>query len=273
MLFISNADTTYNIERYVELFPRSKILRMSDPIPHGGETIMLIASPDKETIKKVQELVGMKRRFICMVKCTSLVVLPIYKDLLALSDTFAVPSDFCKRVFQSIYPRKHFNVIRPYISVPAAPTTPRMFDQSKYIFYTIADPFCKRKQVNMIIQAFNELNLPNSLLVVKSTANITIKSGDPRIIVLNGELSNENIDELHNSCHCYVNFSKSESTGGGLLEAAMWNKPIIMSKYGGAPEHVKTPFLIGCKRKLAGYAEYHFTKDTLWGNPCYDSLM
>jgi glycosyltransferase involved in cell wall biosynthesis len=265
--------TTYNIRRYSKLFGNSKIISMSDPIPDGSDMLFMFARPDKESVEKVQELVTLKRKFICMVTCKTFLVLPIYKELFQLKDTFAVPSEFCKRVFKSLYPYINFKVLRYYVDAPIRIEKPRMFDQSKYIFYTIADPLCSRKQVNLIIQAFNELRLPSALLVIKSMSDRIIKSDNPKVIIMNGNLSDETMHELHNSCHCYINFSSSESVGVGAIEAALFNKPVIMSKYGGGPEHVKTPFTIGCKVKIVGYAEYHFTREMLWGDPCYDSLM
>jgi len=60
-------------------------------------------------------------------------------------------------------------------------------------------------------------------------------------------LSEDEMDDLHHRCDCYVSFSHSEGVGMGAVEAAMRNKPVIITNYGGAPEYIKTPYTIDCE--------------------------
>ena len=85
-------------------------------------------------------------------------------------------------------------------------------------------------------------------------------------------LSNDQIEEIHRKCHCYVSFSNSEGVGMGAVEAAMHNKPVIISEYGGCAEYVKTPYTIQCGKKKIGYNDFLFTPDLEWGEPDFEQL-
>ena len=51
------------------------------------------------------------------------------------------------------------------------------------------------------------------------------------------------MEDIHAKSDCYVSFSSSEGIGLGAVEAALRNKPVIITDFGGAPEYIKTPYL------------------------------
>jgi hypothetical protein len=59
----------------------------------------------------------------------------------------------------------------------------------------------------------------------------------------------------------------------GAVEAAMRDKPVIITKYGGLKEYVKTPYVVDCTVGDIGFDDFLYTKDLKWGQPSLDSLM
>jgi glycosyltransferase involved in cell wall biosynthesis len=86
-------------------------------------------------------------------------------------------------------------------------------------------------------------------------------------------LSDEEMDTLHNRCDCYVNFSHSEGVGMGAVEAAMRDKPVIITNYGGASEYIKTPYTIDCGLQELERDDFLFKKGMVWGEPNFDQLL
>ena len=124
-----------------------------------------------------------------------------------------------------------------------------------------------------IIEAFLRLNLPDSLLILKATCKETITWKIPRVHVINGLLSNEEIQSIHERCHCYVSFSHSEGVGMGAVEAALYDKPVIITEYGAQTEYIKTPYVINCGRCEIEQDDFLFKKGMVWGKPNFDQLM
>jgi hypothetical protein len=53
----------------------------------------------------------------------------------------------------------------------------------------------------------------------------------------------------------------------GAVEAAMHNKPVIITDFGGLQEYVKTPWVVPCTEGPIGFDDFLFTKDLHWGFP------
>jgi glycosyltransferase involved in cell wall biosynthesis len=70
-----------------------------------------------------------------------------------------------------------------------------------------------------------------------------------------------------------VSFSNSEGVGMGAVEAAMQDKPVIITEYGGAIEYVKTPYSIPCELQQIPSDDFLFKKGMLWGKPDENKLM
>jgi glycosyltransferase involved in cell wall biosynthesis len=199
-----------------------------------------------------------------MTICETETVNPVY-GILTKYKTLYVASDFCKTVFERQFPQVTWKVMRllAYESPHKAPkeTTP-------YTFYTIGNIADPRKNIQGLINAFLGCGFgPEARLVLKATCLQPIELKLPGIVVINGLLSDEAIDKIHNSCHCYVNCSHSEGVGMGAVEAAMRSKPVIISDYGGLKEYVKTPWVVKCTTGPIGFDDFLFTKDLEWGHP------
>ena len=58
----------------------------------------------------------------------------------------------------------------------------------------------------------------------------------------------------------------------GAVEAALRDKPVIISEYGGAREYINTEYKIRCKMKTVGVNDFLYSAYMLWGDPDYESL-
>jgi glycosyltransferase involved in cell wall biosynthesis len=81
------------------------------------------------------------------------------------------------------------------------------------------------------------------------------------------------MDEIHWRGDCYLSFSSSEGVGMGAVEAALRDKPVIITNYGGAPEYIKTPYTIDCEIQELDKDDFLFKKGMKWGKPNFDQLM
>ena len=71
-----------------------------------------------------------------------------------------------------------------------------------------------------------------------------------------------------------MSFSSSEGVGMGAVEAAMRDKPVIITDYGGAPEYVKTPYTISIVDfKSCRMMTSYLRKGMQWGKPDKDTTL
>ena len=59
----------------------------------------------------------------------------------------------------------------------------------------------------------------------------------------------------------------------GPVEAALRNKPVIITNYGGSPEYVKTPYTIDCELQELERDDFLFKKGMIWGKPNPSQLL
>ena len=85
--------------------------------------------------------------------------------------------------------------------------------------------------------------------------------------MINGLVSDEELNKIHFRGDCYVSFSSSEGVGMGAVEAALRDKPVIITNYGGAPEYIKTPYTIDCERQELIRDDFLFKAGMRWGKP------
>lgn len=255
--------------KYAHLIDNSSIFTFDDKIPKD-EDVFIFALPIPYMIEKIKEIQGNSRSVHCMCVCETETVHPIHGELFKLFNKIAVPSNFCKQIFSKQFPETKFEVIHHWIPPPIT----NSFDSSnsKYIFYHIGNVIDHRKQVRKIIETFLRLNLPNSHLVLKATCNQTVDWKLPNVTIINGLLPVCEIENIHRQCHCYVSFSHSEGVGMGAVEAALHDKPVIITEYGGAVEYIKTPYTIECDRCPVGVDDFLYTKEMEWGDPKVEQL-
>ena len=273
MLFINTTQLSgigQVVKKYAELVNGTLI----DNVPenHTDEPIFFFCLPIYATIEKIKKLKqNCKNKVTYMTVCETETVHESYGAMFKdIGSDIAVPSEFCKNVFSRQFPEYTFYVIRHTVS-PFVLQPPRKA-KNKYIFYHIGNIIDPRKQCHKIIQAFTELNLPDSSLILKATCAKTVILEVPNVHVINGVIDDEQMEHIHNGCDCYVNFSCSEGVGMGAVEAAMHNKPVIITEYGGASEYVNTPYTISCTLKPVGFDDFLYKRDMVWGCPDYNQL-
>jgi glycosyltransferase involved in cell wall biosynthesis len=130
----------------------------------------------------------------------------------------------------------------------------------------------KRKNFGAMLRAFMRLENPNAHLIIKEQSNAPINLNIPNVQIINQELTEEEMNQIHDQCDCYVNTSHSEGIGMGPVEAALRDKPVIIPDFGATPEYIKTPYLVKCKQVKIGKGYYLFKDDMVWGEPDEDML-
>ena len=215
---------------------------------------------------------AMKKFYIISI-CETLQVHPGYGLMFKEFPNIITPSNFCKDIFD-----KQFGVNCKMIPlyhdpvpdhIPVSPTT-------CYTFYTIGNMADPRKNIKMLIEAFIRCNFGSSAkLLLKATCRDPYILNIPNIQVINGLLSDEDLElHVHQKGHCYINCSHSEGVGMGAVEAALRNKPVIITDFGGLKEYVTTPFTISCvTTELGRNAEFLFTPEMEWGQPSIEQLI
>lgn len=191
-----------------------------------------------------------------------------YSKLFVLSDTFYTASDFCMQVFSKQFPHIQWKILHNYAKSPIQNIKNSIFNfGDKYVFYHIGNIRDHRKNIKNIIECFYRAQVPNSLLVLKATCNADVSMNLPNVLVIQDFLNDEQLEDLHSKCHCYVSLSHSEGAGMGAVEAALRNKPVIIQEYGGTKEYIHTPYIVPCTITSVGVDDFLFKKEHMWGLP------
>ena len=251
-------------KKYVNLFlPNGKYYEFGQELPETEHGLIFII-PVAQQMEYVKYAKTRVKNLACMTVCETETVHEDYGLIMKEFKRVAVPSEFCKRVLSKQFPDNEFYVIHAHIPVPP---------EKPYTFYHIGNVMDPRKKFREILQAFVRLNEPNTRLVVKATSNQNVQIPFPRVEVINDMLSDEEMNALHDRCDCYVSFSHSEGVGMGAVEAAMRDKPVIITEYGGASEYIKTPYTIECGLQELERDDFLFKKGLVWGKPNFDQLL
>ena len=251
-------------QKYTKLFlPNSNYYELGSTLPES-EHGLVFTIPTKEHIEYITYAKRRVKNLSCMTVCETETVHEDYGLIMKEFKRVAVPSEFCKRVLSRQFPENEFYVIHAHIPIPK---------EKPYVFYHIGNIMDPRKKFRDILQAFVRLNEPNSRLVVKATCGRDVTIQFPNVEVINGLISNEEMDDIHHRSDCYVSFSHSEGVGMGAVEAAVRDKPVIITDYGGAPEYIKTPYTIDCGLQELENDDFLFKKGMVWGKPNFDQLL
>jgi len=257
------------LKKYQLLYPDSKYIEIGTPI-EKEEDVFIFAIPLPEIIQYLVNIKKKARKIICMTVCETETVHELYGDLCSLFETIYVPSEFCQIILSRQFPKTNFEIIRHHVPLFKIPHNR---DTGTYVFYHIGNILDPRKQVKKIIEAFIRLNLPDTLLVLKATCKEPVIWKIPRVHIINGLLGVEQMQAIHEQCHCYVSFSHSEGVGMGAVEAAMCDKPVIIPEYSAPKEYIKTPYLIKCETCEIINDDFLFKKGMVWGDPDFKQLM
>lgn len=242
-----------------------------DKIPKGKkyDNCFCFILPLDYTIEYAKRVSQFCNKMFYMTVCETETVHPDYAKLIPLAPMFT-PSEFAKNILERQFPEMRCTVLRHFAAAPESiPTIPGS-DVSPYTFYTIGNISDPRKNIDALIHSFGvlqrKLGTDKIRLVLKATCKKSISINFPGIVVINGLLDENTMEKIHASCHCYVNCSHSEGVGMGAVEAALRNKPVIITDYGGLKEYVKTPFVVKCRLGDVGMNDFLFTKDMKWGH-------
>jgi glycosyltransferase involved in cell wall biosynthesis len=259
-----NTGIGHHAKKYVELFlPDSHYYVFGSKLPES-EHGLVFTLPLKHHLEYIKYAKTRVKNLACMTVCETETVHEDYGLIMKEFKRIAVPSEFCKRVLSRQFPDNEFYLIHAHIPQPR---------EKPYTFYHIGNIMDPRKKFRDVLQAFIRLNEPNTRLVIKATAKTDVHIQLPRVEVINGLLTDEEMDQLHERCDCYVNFSHSEGVGMGAVEAALRDKAVIITNYGGASEYVKTPYTIDCELQELEQDDFLFKNGMTWGKPNFDQLL
>jgi glycosyltransferase involved in cell wall biosynthesis len=242
-------------KKYMNLFPGSQYIEIQNDIPQC-ERAFIYALPVPHWLDKIPEIKRKIKHVTCMTICETETVHEDYGKLFKLFDRIAVPSEFCRKVFKKQFPDTDFYIIHAHVP-----------DHRPYTFYHIGNVTDPRKNFNKIIETFVRMNKPDTRLLIKATCKQPIQIKIPNVEVINGLIADEEMEKIHALGDCYVSFSSSEGIGMGAVEAALRNKPVIITDYGGAPEYIKTPYTIKCERQKLVKDDFLFKVGMEWGKP------
>lgn len=205
-----------------------------------------------------------------MTVCETEPVNPAY-GLLTRYPEIHVPSEFSRQILEKQFPTTKWSLLRhwaePRVPRPPTPTTP-------YVFYTIGNIIDPRKNIRGLIDAYLRCEFRDAAhLVLKATCISPVEWRVPGVTIINGLLSDEDLEKVHDGGHCYVNCSHSEGVGMGAVDAALRSKPVVITDYGGLKEYVKTPWVVPCTKGLVGFDDFLFTRDLEWGHPSGEALQ
>ena len=259
-----NTGIGQHAKKYTKLFGiESAYYVIGKELPQCDNGLIFML-PIHEHIEYLKHAKRRIKNLACMTVCETETVHEDYGLIMKEFKRVAVPSEFCKRVLSRQFPDNEFYIIHAHI--PQPPEKP-------YTFYHIGNIMDPLKKFREVLQAFVRLNEPNTRLVIKATAKTDVHIQLPRVEVVNGLLDDEQMDRLHERCDCYVNFSHSEGVGMGAVEAALRDKPVIITEYGGASEYIKTPYTIECGLQELEKDDFLFKKGMVWGDPNFDQLL
>jgi len=261
--------------KYCRLFRTKKYVQYGQQIHPSlrGDLLFAFVLPIPSHVNTVKALQGRFRRVCAMTVCETDRVHQSYGTLAQETNwRWFTPSEFCRTTLTDQFPKWDIQVLHHWAPTPRLVPLPDG-DPLPYVFYTICNAHDPRKQVRKIIEAFIRCNLPTTKLLIKSTSAKPYTAPLPNVEVINGLLSDEEMEEsVHQKGHCYVSFSNSEGVGMGPVEAALREKPVIIPEWGGCKEYVHTPYLIPCQEKEIGYDDFLFESTMKWGNPNFESL-
>ena len=205
-----------------------------------------------------------------MTVCETEPVNEVYRQLTRHKEIFC-PSEFSMKILEKQFPEVTWKLLRHW-----APERPHKCpsDNIPYTFYTIGNVIDSRKNINSLLKAFHLCKFGSEArLLIKATCNQDFTIDVPGVIVLKNFMSDEQLDRIHDSCHCYINCSHSEGVGMGAVEAALRSKPVIITEYGGLKEYVKTPWVITSPKGPIGFDDFLFKREHEWGHPSNTDII
>lgn len=214
------------------------------------------------------------KKILYMTICETETVHEDYGRLGEMSDILYTPSVFCKNIFEKQFPHITFKVLHLWSDIVPPEPIPIARNEA-YTFYTIGNIIDPRKNIRSFIEAFIRCEFPpgTARIILKATCKVEAEINLPFVQVINKLLTDGQMESIHHVGDCYVNCSHSEGVGMGAVEAALRNKSVIITDFGGLKEYVKTPYVVECTPCAVGVDDFLFKKDMIWGNPKMEQLV
>jgi len=265
--------------KYAKLLNSKYYVLGQDSIP-SGEDVFIFALPVDHWFQSIPQIQSVSKSVHCMSICETETVHKDYGKLFKMFNKILVPSEFCKKIFKRQFPDTQYEIVRCYSHLNKIQKNINnnnifKFPFDKYIFYHIGNITDPRKNIGQLIEAFYKCEFGDkALLVLKATCNQHVKIDNmPNVVIINGLIPEESLDQLHVNCDCYVSFSNSEGVGMGAVEAAIQDKPVIITEYGGAIEYIDTPYSVSCDLQEIPQDDFLFQKGMKWGKPNQNKLI
>ena len=246
-----------------------------------NQDVFMFALPTPQWLSVIPAIIKTSKSVRIMTICETETVHEDYGKLFALCPNdgeVLVSSEFCKRIFERQFSFVKCRVLHHTTPVPSPSSLKQRPTEDPYVFYHIGNIMDPRKNINGLLTAFLRCGFGDKAkLVLKATCKqpVTLPPGVQNVSIINGLLSKEDLDtKVHDKGHCYVTFSHSEGVGMGAVEAAVRDKPVILTEYGGCKEYVHTPYTVRCSSFVpVGQDDFLFKKDMLWGDHDSDYLV
>lgn len=165
-------------------------------------------------------------------------------------DFVIVPTQYCKKIFEQHLPDHPVFVCPLGVNPDMFPLLQRDYAAEPFIFiwqgFVVApDPAQNRKRVDLVLQAFNELNLPDAILITKGMKKATRFNvpmylhghyGD-NVSTISDELSQAELISLWQRAHFGIFPSEGEGVGLIPLEMMSTGMPVAIADNTGAAEY------------------------------------
>lgn len=146
-------------------------------------------------------------------------------------DKIIANSNFIARRIKKYYKRDS-TVIHPPVEINKFRIAPKIED-----YFLIVARFMAYKRIDIVIQAFNKLNLPLKILGRGPEFKRLKKMAGPNVEFL-GRVSDEELTEYYSRCRAFI-FPQEEDFGIVAIEAMASGRPIIAYRGGDIPEHIE----------------------------------
>jgi hypothetical protein len=141
-----------------------------------------------------------------------------------------------------------------------------------YTFYHIGNILDDRKNFRSILEAFVRLNDPNTRLIVKATCNQDVSINLPRVKIINGLISDEEMEDIHAMGDCYVSFSnlKVWAWEPSRRHCTINQSSLRLWWCTGVHQNTVT---IECELQELERDDFLFKKGMVWGKPNPSQLL
>jgi len=132
------------------------------------------------------------------------------------------------------------------------PATGEILDDDYYLFYSISQWTERKNFEDLLIAYWSEFTDSDKVVLflktyranysqqehdivqnmISTLAKSCTKQNLPPVAVIRQLLSKQQILALHNACSCYVSSARGEGLGLGMLEAALFENPVVTNLFG-----------------------------------------